>query len=218
MRGARLAAIVLVVVAGAGVAAIIAPREARAARSCEYFDFDKGTNVNSTLTLSWYDTLGRCLYSSSWRAGSGLPPSGTDACEINVGWLPNGWYDSPSGMTDHYEGSLIHGRVWRLQDKACSGGTVRTELFIHTEETVPNNQDCGPLLPNDDLPECWDMRAVSGGTVASWDYRSEGCIKVRRDSPEGSWTGDMGPVHSTYHDHIAVGHNNPRTDLVYVRS
>ena len=68
----------------------------------------------------------------SWRAGSGLPGgSATNSCVKNHGWLPNGRYSLR--QYDDYAGSLIHGRAFRLSDKRCSNGTLREQLFIHTE-------------------------------------------------------------------------------------
>lgn len=155
-------------------AAVNAP-PAAAARSCLYFEFVKNTNINSTLYWRWMDDYGRCLHSDSWRAGSGVT---TDPCQTNQGWLPNGWYDLDStGHVDGYGGMAIKGRVWSLQDKNCSDGTPRTELFIHTEETQSNGQSCSS---DPDDPWCWDKTAACSTCGAGTnDYKSEGCIKVR---------------------------------------
>lgn len=116
----------------------------------------------------------------SWRAGSGLPqPGGQDECHRNVGWLPDGGYRFR--QYDHYRGSVIHGRVFRLSDKACGNGTVRQALFIHSEQTVGNRQCRGGA---GDSPCRWDYPRIN-------DYRSNGCIKM---SP-----GDLAALTRLYH-------------------
>jgi hypothetical protein len=191
---------------------LIRPQPANAVPSCAYFDFDKGTNINSTLTWKWYDNFGRCLYSNSWRAGSGKT---TDPCQSFQGWLPNGWYDSPSGMRHQWQGQSIWGRVWTLQNKQCSNGTWRTELFIHTEETIQSGQSCSG---NADDPQCWDSSAAPGAAAGTNDFYSEGCIKVRRASPEGSWPDAMSAVHSTYHGNQGSSDGTSRANLLNVHS
>jgi hypothetical protein len=189
------------------------PIAASASRSCNYLDFSKGSNINSDLRMYQPGPEGLCSKATLWRAGSGIT---TDPCQVNHGWLPNGWYDLDStGMIHDFNGSSIHGRVWSLQDKQCNDGTWRTALFIHTEETVSNGQDCGP---NDDDPWCWDdTRADPGAQVGTNDYKSEACIKVRRNSQEGNWNGDMSDTHTTYHDSWG-SHGNSITDILNVHS
>jgi hypothetical protein len=188
---------------------LVAASPASAARPCAYFEFDKGTNLNSTLLWRYVNDFGQCTLSHSYRAGSG---DTTDPCQVNHGWLPNGWYD----VTFHqntYSGSLIFGRVWRLSDKACSGGTLRTELFIHSEQTSSNGQVC---TSNADDLQCWDK---TPGTAGTNDYYSNGCIKVRRPSAEGSWADDVSSIHSDWHNLGAgSGHGNLYTDGVYVHA
>jgi hypothetical protein len=109
--------VVAAVLSGVGMGT----QPAGASRSCLYFEFAKSTNTNSTLYWRWMDDYGRCVYSASWRAGSGTT---TDPCQVSAGWLPNGWYDLKSaGHQDSYSGTTIWGRIWSLQDKACSNGT-----------------------------------------------------------------------------------------------
>jgi hypothetical protein len=202
------------------VAAVLAtPVPAQGARNCAYFDFAKGTNINSTLTWKYVDGSGRCILSHSYRAGSG---DNTDPCDPDHGWLPNGWNDLKSTYHQNgYNGSLIKGRVWHVDNKACQGdGTVRTELFIHTEETSSRGQTC---TSNVDDPWCWDVTAASGAGAGTNDYHSQGCIKVRRDSPEEtqgpSWPNDMKDVHNDWHDlGGGSGHGVARTDSPYVHS
>ena len=67
-----------------------------------------------------------------------------------------------------YHGNLIHGRAFRLSDKRCGNGTLRQQLFIHTESGAGNTQ-------------CPDRR---GDQICRWeyprinDYTSHGCIKM----------------------------------------
>ncbi len=197
--------------------ALLAPVRAHAARSCLYYEFVKDTNVHSDLNWRYVDDYGRCIRVHNYRAGSGTT---TDPCQINKGWLPNGWYDlsssGPTGHADNYSGSTIWGRVWHLQDKKCHDGTWRTELFIHTEETSSNGQQC---TSDPDDPKCWDDTSASpGGDPGTNDFKSHGCIKVRRQSPEESWPDAMSDVPSDWHDIGGLGHGQARADSVYVRS
>jgi hypothetical protein len=193
---------------------------ALAQRSCHYFEFAKGTNINSTLRWWYTDEYGRCNRSLEWRAGSGENTNACDAVTPNDpdgGWLPNGWYDLQGHWND-YAGASIRGRVWWMQDKRCSDGTLRTELFIHTEETSANGQDCSSAA---DDPWCWDSTAAySGAGAGTNDFYSQGCIKVRRQSPEGSWPDAMSDVHSTWHNRGGGSAHGTfaRTDTVYVHS
>ena len=102
-----------------------------------------------------------------WRAGSGFPGrSATKACVKGRGWLPNGTY-SLRQYAD-YPGTLIHGRAFRLSDKRCRNGTLRQELFIHTESAAGNRQ-C-PDGPGDQICR-WEFPKIN-------DYTSHGCIKM----------------------------------------
>ena len=117
-------------------------------------------------TLIYGQIRGNCGYQcvTSWyRAGSG---NGTNACEP-YNWIPIGGYSVPF-HADNYGGSLIQGRVWRLSDYQCSNGVRRTELFVHSQETYWQGQDCPSGYPGD---FCWDTDN---------DYYSHGCIKVAR--------------------------------------
>ena len=104
-----------------------------------------------------------------------------------------------------------------LQDKRCSDGTWRTELFIHAEEKPDSGQYC--TSDPDDL-QCWDSTpAYPGASSGTNDLYSQGCIKVRRPSDEGSWPDAMSDVHSTWHDlGGGSGHGVPRPDSLYVHS
>jgi hypothetical protein len=115
------------------------------------------------------------------RAGSG---SGMNACQTN-NWIPIGSYNI-SFHDDHYAGSKIQGRVWRLADYQCSNGVRRTELFVHSEETSSQGQYC-PTSGDD--PFCWE--GVN-------DYYSDGCVKVAR-MPVTNGYSDLGRLDSWVH-------------------
>jgi hypothetical protein len=103
----------------------------------------------------------------SWRAGSGLPGgSATSSCVKGHGWLPNGRYSLR--QYDDYAGNLIHGRAFRLSDKRCTNGTLREQLFIHTEAAAGNRQCAGGR--GDQICR-WEFPQVN-------DYTSHGCIKM----------------------------------------
>jgi hypothetical protein len=109
----------------------------------------------------------RVLAHDAWRAGSGLPGgSATKSCVKNHGWLPNGTYSLL--QYDDYAGTLIHGRAFRLSDKRCPDGTLRQQLFIHTE-AGPHNTQC-PNAPGDQVCR-WEFPKIN-------DYTSHGCIKM----------------------------------------
>ena len=124
-------------------------------------------------TITWVakrqrtDGTWRVVSRDSWRAGSGLPGgSATNSCVKGHGWLPDGRYTLR--QYDDYAGSLIHGRAFRLSDKRCSNGTLREELFIHTEAAAGNGQ-CADG-PGDQICR-WEFPKIN-------DYTSHGCIKM----------------------------------------
>lgn len=158
-----------IVVTAAVVAALVPVAQAPAATQV-FFAFHRYSNTNSLLTVNLQDVYsGQILIQQAFRAGSG---TSTNECYVGHGWLPAGWYDIV-GHFDHYNASLIKGRAWQLSDKRCYGGTgtLRTELFIHSEETSDNGQYCP--TPYDD-PFCWE------GTS---DYYSNGCVKLAHAPP-----------------------------------
>jgi hypothetical protein len=107
------------------------------------------------------------LAHESWRAGSGLPgASATNSCVKGHGWLPDGRYSLR--QYDDWAGTLIHGRVFRLSDKRCANGTLRQQLFIHTE-AGPRNSQCADG-PGDQICR-WEFPKIN-------DYTSHGCIKM----------------------------------------
>jgi len=145
----------------------------------EWINYSRnGTLINGSINYNCsIDTCGSPFY----RGGSG---SGTNACQTN-NWIPVGTYDVPF-HDDHYPGSLIQGRVWRLSDYQCSNGVRRTELFIHSEETSSNGQYC-PTGGDD--PFCWE---------STNDYYSNGCIKIAR-MPVTNGYSDLGRLDSWDH-------------------
>jgi len=109
----------------------------------------------------------KVLAHDSWRAGSGLPGGHTEnPCAKGQGWLPDGRYSLL--QYDDYAGTLIHGRAFRLSDHRCPQGTLREQLFIHTE-AGPGNTQC-PNGPGDQICR-WEYPKIN-------DYTSHGCIKM----------------------------------------
>jgi hypothetical protein len=109
----------------------------------------------------------KVVSTGSWRAGSGFPGgSATNACVKGHGWLPDGRYSVR--QYDDYAGSLIHGRAFRLSDKRCANGTLREQLFLHTESGAGNRQ-CADG-PGDQICR-WEFPKIN-------DYTSHGCIKM----------------------------------------
>lgn len=109
----------------------------------------------------------RIVDRATWRAGSGLADKwGKKSCVRNHGWLPNGVY----GFVHYknYDGTYINGRAFRLEDKRCRNGTIRQQLFIHTEQTVRNTQ-CANIRGDQFCR--WEYPKIN-------DYRSNGCIKM----------------------------------------
>lgn len=128
----------------------------------------------------------------SWRAGSGMGGKrGTNACIHNVGWLPNGVYHVRQYAD--YHGSLIQGRAFRVDDKRCSNGTLRVDLFIHTEQGLHDKQ-C-PNRPGDQ-PCRWEYPEID-------DYHSHGCIKLA--------PGDLASLVRNFREHFATGKRYPKS-------
>ena len=147
-----------------------------------HFSFYRYQTTNSNLKETVTDASdGRIVYTANWRAGSG--DGSHDECAKDHGWLPAGWY-TLTGHFNNYD-YTIKGRVWHVQDMQCNGGTgtLRTELFIHSEETASQGQYC-TSAPDD--PYCWE---------GDFDYESIGCIKVSRAAPYPS---DLAEVHNVW--------------------
>jgi hypothetical protein len=144
----------------------------------------------STLTWRVFRVTGdkrTTLVRKEWRAGAGYFRDSTNACAKNRGWLPDGGY-RPRLFRD-YHGSLIKGRAIYLGRKPCADGTMRTDLFIHTEQGARSRQ-------------CPDTR---GDQACRWehprvnDYRSHGCIKL---SP-----GDLRELWQAWRRHFNLGYD-----------
>lgn len=157
------------------------------------------TNINGTLFLYKND-----VYHSEMRAGSGMGNQFT-TCQTNQGRLPNGWYNTGNEHHVHNKnGSEIDGRVWGLQDKNCGNGTIRTALFVHTEETVTNGQNC-PNNSTDDK-HCWE--------TAAWDYRSAGCIKISH--PNNGFPNHVNSLNSWWHNQVGGGNGVSYSRVLWV--
>ncbi|MEU0163186.1 hypothetical protein ABZ154_31405 [Streptomyces sp. NPDC006261] len=133
------------------------------AKPKQYLKFvkNKKNPSNSKLHLM---AAGKKKPVATWRAGSGN--GSTNACKPNAGWLPNGSYKIEFHKKN-FNGSAIKGYVIKLQDKKCSNGTKRTELFIHSE--MQKNGKQGPKRGKDS-PWRWD---------GNGDYKSLACIKLK---------------------------------------
>ena len=153
---------------------------ASAAGAGTSLDFRRITNIDSQLVITRRSDLdGAVMNQSVYRAGSGVNQNACDSGSDGIGgWLPGGWY-TLWGHWHDFNGT-IKGRVWRLQDKRCGvyPYTLRTELFIHSEETAAQGQLCEPW--------CWD---------GDGDYYSLGCIKISRAAPYPS---DLAKLHSNW--------------------
>ena len=110
------------------------------------------------------------------------------------GWLPDGGY-RPRLFRD-YHGSLIKGRAIYLGQKACHDGTVRTALFIHTEQGAGSRQCAN--RPGDQ-PCRWEYPRIN-------DYKSYGCIKM---APR-----DLAELVRLYHQHFGAGVRYPKGRVV----
>ena len=185
---ARCAFAAVAAVVATALAAAAPPAGATMAGPPEVsWNFYRYTNTDSKLVGTAQDTGdGSIITQRSWRAGSGQDRNECDSAAYDGvgGWLPGGWY-TLLGHYDHYDGSKIKGRVWYWEDKRCAGGTgtLRTELFIHSEETADNGQYC-PTGYDD--PFCWE-----GWT----DYYSNGCIKLAHAYPYPS---DVAQAHNLW--------------------
>ena len=99
--------------------------------------------------------------------------------------LPDGSY-RPTLFRD-YHGSLIKGRAIYLGRKACADGTLRTDLFIHTEQGAGSRQ-CADR-PGDQACR-WEYPRIN-------DYRSFGCVKM---SP-----GDLHELYDAWRRYFPLG-------------
>ncbi|QNN51714.1 hypothetical protein [Nocardioides mesophilus] len=174
-----VAAILLTALAGVPAAgAVTAPPTAAArtssaapGRLSAVIAFEKNPAHVFRSRLVWrlwrtHDGTRSLVEQRSWRAGSGFTRDSTDPCRRNDGWLPDGRYRPR--LHANYWGSLIKGRAIYLGNKACADGTLRTDLFIHTEQGDRSRQ-CADR-PGDQVCR-WEYPKIN-------DYRSYGCVKV----------------------------------------
>ena len=164
----RLALVLLALVAGLTVAP---PATAESTYRYAVITFHKNYQDPFRSTLTWrvFRVSGghrTSVQRLEWRAGAGYFRRSTDACAKNNGWLPDGSY-RPRLFRD-YQGSLVKGRAIYLGRKPCADGTLRTDLFIHTEQDAGSRQ-C-PNRPGDQACR-WEHPRIN-------DYRSYGCIKL----------------------------------------
>ena len=166
---ARLA---LALVALAGTMLVATP-SADASANYRYaviaFHKNYGNVFRSKLTWDVYRVSGghrTTVEHKSWRAGSGYYKKSTNSCRRNNGWLPNGRYHPR--LYANYDGSKIKGRAIYLGQHRCHNGTMRNQLFIHTEQGSGSHQ----------------CRNRKGDQLCRWEYptyneyRSFGCIKL----------------------------------------
>jgi hypothetical protein len=169
------ARLLVVLVALAGSTLVVTPNASagQSAATHRYaviaFHKNYGNVFRSTLTWDVYKVTGghrTRVQHKKWRAGSGFNRHSTNSCRRNNGWLPNGTY-RPRLFAD-YHGNKIKGRAIYLGQHPCRNGTMRTDLFIHTEQGAGSHQ-------------CRNRR---GDQLCRWeypginDYRSYGCIKL----------------------------------------
>ncbi|MET7719020.1 L,D-transpeptidase [Streptomyces sp. NPDC005407] len=131
-----------------------------AAAGSYYLKFDKNQRNQTKSTLYLMKSVsGPDRVIKKYRAGSGVAKN---SCTRFKGWLPNGTYDIKFHQK-RYNGSLIKGYVIKISDKRCSNGTLRNDLFIHSEMTRNGGQGSTEAFR-------WDGAS---------DYKSSGCIKLK---------------------------------------
>lgn len=180
--------------------AAVGPAQRRPAtyRAVMVFDRNPARQFRSTLTWRLFERRGgteELVQERSWRAGSGRAwAGGQDACRRNVGWAPKGRY----GVTWHrdYAGTVVRGGVFRMDDMACVDGTVRQQLFLHTEQGAGSRQ-C-PDAPGDQ-PCRWELPRFN-------DYASAGCLKMA--------PGDLAELGRLFSRHFAAGVRHDRSRVV----
>ena len=160
----RWLALVSLCLAVLGLNASVAAPAHAIVHTYSYFEFDKGTAPVGELHFWVYNVATDALIlHRTWPAGSGT--GSADECYTNNGWLPNGTY---SVKAWHKTNGVILGDIFELSDKKCPSRTLRTDLFIHTEQTASSGQ-CTNTSGVDDTCYWGD---------SSNEYRSNGCIKL----------------------------------------
>ncbi|MDQ6686362.1 MAG: hypothetical protein M3Z50_01910 [Actinomycetota bacterium] len=199
--GLRRVFAVLAVLAVIGATLLTtAPAQAGSATWRAVITFNKSPRNPANSRISWtvvHLEHGKWVVRdhASWRAGSGmLGRAGRNSCAKGLGWLPNG--DYAEQLYDDYEGSLIKGRAFRISDHRCHNGTLRQDLFIHSEQGSHNTQ-C-PNRPGDQACR-WEYPKIN-------DYKSRGCIKM---SP-----GDLASLVRHYHRFFRAGARYPMSRVM----
>jgi hypothetical protein len=188
----------LLVVAASLFAAAPADSASSPWRGVITFDKNWTSPSNSRLTWQLYQRQGgtwKVVETRSWRSGSGmLGKSGRKECVNNKGWLPTGTYNVR--QYDNYGGNKIKGRAFRVDDKRCSTGNRRFDLFIHTEQGAGSRQ-------------CANRR---GDQLCRWElpryneYKSAGCIKLA--------PGDLAELVRLYQRHFHAGVRYAQSQVV----
>ena len=198
----RLLALLAALTVLVGPLLVAAPADSATSPWRGVLTFDKNWHDQFDSRLTWrlyHRESGRwkVVETRSWRAGSGLPGrGGKDSCATSRGWLPNGTYRMRQYAD--YGGNVIKGRAFRIDDKACSTGHVRRDLFVHTEQGAGSRQ-------------CPDRR---GDQACRWewprinDYKSLGCIKMA--------PGDLAQLTALFRRHFDDGVRYP-ADRVALR-
>ena len=186
MIRARLGAVLVALVA----ALLVAPTASAAVTREAVITFHKNYANTFRSTLTWevfrVDANKRTsVQRLEWRAGAGYFRTSTNPCAKNNGWLPDGTYQPR--LARDYQGNVIKGRAIYLGQKACPNGTMRTDLFIHTEQGAGSSQ-C-PNRPGDQACR-WEYPRIE-------DYRSFGCIKL---SP-----GDLHELYDAWRKYFPLG-------------
>ena len=112
----------------------------------------------------------------------------------NKGWLPNGDYRVK--QWNDYPGNVIKGRAFQLDNKRCGNGTLRQDLFLHTEQG-PGSRQCADR--RGDQPCRWEFPRIN-------DYKSFGCIKLA--------PGDLAALVAAYQRHFDAGVRYPADRVV----
>lgn len=153
----------------------VAPASASTTSYVWYLTKNYSDQTNSTISLiqnfSPYSVL------QNYRGGSGIAGH-QDECEVNYGWIPNG-YGSVTGYSYNWPGTSVVGPVLILADKQCYNGTWRTELFVHSSYA-------------------WN----------SGHYQSNGCVKASNTGGPSGASGDIRSIvdaHVWYGEPYALG-------------